>query len=101
MSLHRVVCVLREGVAAPRSHMHITHLGVGDEAGYRFLWAVEQVVQSIDEGERYVVSTSGDGLGGEDDLVDLVVGACPCCDAPTVTLAGGRELVDMPSCPPR
>lgn len=99
MALHRIVCILRGGVDAPQPHLHVTHVGVGDERGYRFLWPVEQVIDSIASGDQYAVSAAGDG--GGDDLVEVVAAPCPHCGKAALTIAGGGVLVDLPTCPPR
>lgn len=71
---HRVVCINKQPTHDD-THHHITHVGVGSDAGYNDRLPVETVIANIKSpyGDRYYV------LGSDGSRSTVIVKDCPRC----------------------
>ena len=83
----RIVCITRRD-RAQDPHRHISHVGIGDDDGWKEVLMVEEVVAHLkrENGDRFYVR----GRDGWEAEVRL--GKCPFCDDPHQALCSVADL---------
>ena len=75
MAQYWIVCVNKQSSGPLLDHTHIVGVGTGDSTGYNSYWTVDQIVQSIWNGNVfYTVSPSTGAVA----IVEVV--HCPRCN---------------------
>ena len=97
IAAYRIVCVERQPVGQPESHLHIVRIETADDGLGARRWSIQQVLAAMEEGDVFYTQdkTSGKIAG---------VSACHCTQCHQTYLrsaanaAPGNNLDNLPDC---
>lgn len=87
MTRKRIVCITRRD-RAEDPHRHISHVGIGDDDGWKEVLMVEEVEAHLrrENGDRFYVR------GRDGWEADVKLGKCPFCEHPHQALSSVADL---------
>jgi Protein of unknown function (DUF3892) len=96
IAAYRIVCVERQTVGQPESHVHIVRIGTADDGLGARQWSIQQVLAAMEEGDVFYTQDMTSGKIAS-------VSACHCAQCRQTYIrsdanaAAGNNLDNLPN----